>query len=286
MVKVLSWDVGVINLAYCFMTKTKNGFKIYDWQKINLMEDGNHNCDIKDCGKPALWCCDIDSGNHYYCGIHKSQKNILYPAKKQHKSKCECDHKFKQKGKSCNDEIKFTVCYDKKNVKHYCNKHKPSDIPIIRPIKKQGAKKCPTMVLQKKLLEKLDEMKDLLDADIVVIENQPSLKNPKMKAISATLYDFYLIRSTIDKDIIDNNIEKVVFMNPSNKLKLDDNNSITLAKTEKKKKYKITKELAVQYCRKLLENDREHTKFLESHKKKDDLCDCFLQGCYYLSNKI
>ena len=58
MVRILSWDVGVINLAYCYMTKTKDGYKIYDWQKINLMEDEQRTCINKGCSKNAVWSCD------------------------------------------------------------------------------------------------------------------------------------------------------------------------------------------------------------------------------------
>ena len=48
-------------------------------------------------------------------------------------------------------------------------------------------------------------------------------------------------------------------------------------------KYKLTKELAVKYTKQLLTDNK--LDFLNTHKKQDDLCDAFLQGCYYLSIK-
>ena len=38
----------------------------------------------------------------------------------------------------------------------------------------------------------LDKLPELLKVDEVIIENQPSLKNPKMKSISETLYNYFL----------------------------------------------------------------------------------------------
>jgi hypothetical protein len=38
----------------------------------------------------------------------------------------------------------------------------------------------------------LEKRKSLLNANYVVIENQPSFKNPRMKSIASTLYDYYL----------------------------------------------------------------------------------------------
>jgi len=34
--KVLSWDVGIINLAYCMIEYINNDWKILDWGIINL----------------------------------------------------------------------------------------------------------------------------------------------------------------------------------------------------------------------------------------------------------
>ena len=75
-------------------------------------------------------------------------------------------------------------------------------------------------VLRLKLIKELEDRKNLLDVETVLIENQPTLRNPKMKAISSTIYDYYLIRGIFDKAITNSKIEKVKYMSPSNKLKL------------------------------------------------------------------
>ena len=56
------------------------------------------------------------------------------------------------------------------------------------------------------LIKTLESYKQFIDVDIVIIENQPTLKNPKMKAISSALYNYFLIRGIFDKKINKSNI--------------------------------------------------------------------------------
>lgn len=289
-VKIVSFDVGVINLAFCYMYKSSDSdrpFKIKDWQKINLMESDIKECKEDSCKTKAVWFYEKGDKNVYLCGKHKNIKNVLCPSKGKDIKTQSCNHIFKQKDKECNEDIKYTVKTGNKEYEYYCKKHaKVSGHYELKSIKSKGANKIDTVILQKRLLKILEKNSHLLDADVIVIENQPSLKNPKMKAIACTIFDYYLMRSTIDKKESEANVEKVVYMSPSNKLKLEKNNKLILEKTSKKKKYKMTKELAVKYCQQLLKHDSKNLKFIESQKKKDDLCDSFLQGCYYLTHKI
>jgi primosomal protein N' len=45
--------------------------------------------------------------------------------------------------------------------------------------------------------------------------------------------------------------------------------------------YKQGKDFAIRKCLSLI--DDEHKNFLKTHKKKDDLCDCYLQAYHYLT---
>ena len=56
------------------------------------------------------------------------------------------------------------------------------------------------------LINSLDK-KQFQDIDYVLIENQPSLKNPKMKSIAETLYSWFLIRGIVDKKV--NNLKGI-----------------------------------------------------------------------------
>jgi hypothetical protein len=103
------------------------------------------------------------------------------------------------------------------------------------------------------LLKELEKRKTLLTANYVIIENQPSFKNPRMKSIASTIYDYYLLRGIFDKDINKSNIIKVKFMSPSNKLKIINDEDKEKLKNAKNK-YKITKELGIKYCLDLINN--------------------------------
>ena len=54
--------------------------------------------------------------------------------------------------------------------------------------------------------------------DEVLIENQPTLKNPTMKTISTLLYSYFVMRGITDKQ---GTISNVRFICPSNKLKVN-----------------------------------------------------------------
>ena len=106
-----------------------------------------------------------------------------------------------------------------------------------------------------------------------------------MKTISTILYAFYYMRGISDKEVTKSDIIKVKFMSPSNKLKVvtegESKKLITLKASNEAKAYKMTKELGIKYCKELISHLPDWLKVLDGHKKKDDLCDAFLQGAYY-----
>ena len=104
-----------------------------------------------------------------------------------------------------------------------------------------------------------------------------------MKSIASTVYDYFLIRGIVDKKN-NSKIKFVKYISPSNKLKIDNNKTVqVLGNTKDDKKYKITKSLSIEYTKILINNDKYYLDFLNKEKKKDDLCDSFLQGVYYLN---
>jgi hypothetical protein len=181
---------------------------------------------------------------------------------------------------------------------------------------------------------KLNEIPQLLDVDFVVIENQPSLKNPQMKSIQMILYSYFLILGkVIGNDTTKSYIDTIDFCSASNKLKVyngpkidlsslkrknkknvieeiitEDNNVLSstnvpdklivvesedesqkkiIVNEIKKKptlKYSDKKKFAIEHSKFFLEKyNIEYLNFFNSHKKKDDLSDSYLQGLYYIS---
>ena len=83
------------------------------------------------------------------------------------------------------------------------------------------------------------------------------------------------------------NITLVKYMSPSNKLKLaneGDTQKLIKLKGNDAKTYKLTKTLAVKYCRELMARYPEWLEKFNTYKKKDDMADSFLQGLYYIMN--
>lgn len=282
--KIVSWDVGIKNLAYCIMEKqddTNTPYKIHNWGNINIIEQTYLKCMGENCQRKVLVTNKINGKTIGYCAIHKREFNSFEP------TILECTNFTCQFSDKCKKKATGNV-----NNFNYCTTHKKNICTKIvknQEFVKYKPPNCKTIdikVLKKILITLLDQKKDiLLDVKHCVIENQPSLKNPKMKSIAETLYNWFLIRGQIDNS---NPINHLTYMCPSNKLKVNHDNTITILKRSKNdtEKYKLTKQLGIIYCKQLLQNDTENLTFLATNSKKDDLCDAFLQGAYYLEYKL
>jgi hypothetical protein len=314
---IISWDVGVIHLAYCILSYTHNEdtdktkIKLLDWDTINLIEDDRLNLictgimkkksDDMMCGKKASYYITVDGEHKGFCKMHLKQSADHWSEFDTRNLFSDCDTKIKdprcdfipRSGKKCDKCAKFTYTDQNDNI-NYCTVHYKSE--LAKKIKELGpqqisntiVKKYPTAQLQINLIKKLDLLAEhfsSLGVEEVVIENQPAMKNPKMKSISNTLFDYFLIRGYVDKHK-DLNINLVRSICPSNKLKVSNDNTIEVfknnKKTKEKSKYKLTKELGIQYTRQLLSKTPDALEYLDMYKKKDDLCDAYLQGRYYL----
>jgi hypothetical protein len=105
---------------------------------------------------------------------------------------------------------------------------------------------------------KLNTIPLLLDVDIVIIENQPSLKNPQMKSIQMIIYSYFLIYGKV----IHKKINKIDFCSAGNKLKIYDGPSIVLAiKKSRKKGIENTDPISIV-------NEIEEDKSLSNDNKK------------------
>jgi len=287
--KVLSWDVGIINLAYCMIEYTDDNWKILDWGIINLTNREKLICNS--CGKNASCYTDISNNEKYYCKKHLP-KDLTPPEFDSYFTESkECNCMWSTDKNSCNKKCKYKSI----NNEYYCNTHaksifkKITDQYKIKPIKKKSVGGLSIDDLKIELIKKLESRKSFLESNVILIENQPSMKNPKMKAISSTIFDYFLIRGIFDKEKTNSNITKVKFMSPSNKLKLaneGDTKKLVKLKGDDSKTYKLTKALGIKYCREMIEPHVNWKNVFDEHKKKDDLADSFLQGMYYFNEML
>jgi hypothetical protein len=131
--------------------------------------------------------------------------------------------------------------------------------------------------------------------DSVVIENQPVLKNPTMKTLQVLIYGYFQhLRYVTSTSSF---LGEVVFVSAVSKLKVKD---VQLVEA-KKRKQKITPETPLPssyrdnkasgiattrfYLESCVEGLDTWLPFMESHPKKDDLCDSFLLGVAKMEKK-
>lgn len=227
---LLSFDVGIKNLAYCLIELDQQKKRqICQWDIIDLSFEDNSDTNL----------------NYLIQNYKKMKINDL----KSYMAKYNLNSKDKK-----SELIK--------SVEHYLQQQK-----II--------KKNPTILETSQILvQKLDKLSFLNQVDTILIENQPSLKNPVMKSIQMILYTYFVIRGFIDSQYL----KQLKFISARNKLKKCE--TIDQFKG-KNKNYKDRKKLAVEYCSYLINEDEENSKLFNKSPKKDDLADCYLQGIYY-----
>ena len=197
------------------------------------------------------------------------------------------------------------------------------DWDIVNLVDSDEMKKNRNLIFEN-IPRKLHEKPQLLNVDIVVIENQPSLKNPQMKSIQMILYSYFLILGKVigNGENSKSYIQSIDFCSASNKLKVYDGPQIILEKKEKKVstkkkkdgieneseikevneekkitieepqkkksstiKYADKKKLAIEHAKYYVLQNPDYIDFFNNHKKKDDLADSFLQGLYYFKMK-
>lgn len=320
---ILSWDVGIKNLAYCLIKKINDiDFVILKWGVINLLTDDQEKCQFElrtggICQEIAKYCVyhrekehifNNDTGTMLVCSRHKEKsiplvRNIQEESKnkkQKKKSQQESDKLDQQSELKCCCNCDNKVAYVLGNSNNcWCENHyEKKGQSFIKKIhaKKISVTSCskqPIQSLAEKLFTILDaDFHNFVEASEVLIENQPTLKNPKMKTLSAILYSYFVLRGILDKKTTGSKIEEVKFVSPSNKLKVNSTTTDSLIQKEKDKKeskeknnvYKLTKTLGVKYCRALI--SEKDDKIIDQVKKKDDMCDAFLQGFQYLFSPV
>lgn len=181
----------------------------------------------------------------------------------------------------------------------YCilnyNAEDNSDITIIKwniiPLldKNEKCKGFSLDELTKRMYEQLNKEFYSYDIDIVLLENQPVLKNPVMKSVQMILFSYFQYQ----KIMLNREIKLIKFINAGNKLKVGRNfNEINYNAEINaiKSKYTRNKKFAILYTNKILIDrlkDSKNNEYFNKHKKKDDLADAFLQAIYYIDfNKL
>ena len=117
--------------------------------------------------------------------------------------------------------------------------------------------------------------------DYIVIENQPVLKNPTMKSIQMLIYSYFTYLQVLEHKAITG----IHFIGASTKVKLAEKilKEKDIVFEKQGAKYKYNKDIAKKCVSELLNDKEELFNFFSSHKKKDDLADCYLLAMVHSS---
>lgn len=270
--KILSIDVGIKNLAFCLFDKTStDSFKILKWDVVNLSEENPLNCTFleknKLCNKPAKF----KKNGECFCIKHSKKQQYQIPTIEQNPSFIS-----KQKiSKLYEIADLYNINYEKKIKKNdlitLINEHIHKT--YFDPIVSKKANEVYLFNIGVNIKNKFNELfKDVGNINYVIIENQIGPLAIRMKTIQGMIVQYFIMSNL--------NVENIEFISASNKLK--DCNA------KDKEKYHDRKKLSIAKCLGVLTNDfrfNENITYFNSHKKKDDLSDSFLQGLWFINDK-
>ena len=257
--KILSIDVGIKNLALClFDIETKEKYEILKWDVVSLCNETVVKCS---CGKLAKYCY----GDVICCKKHC--KDIEYPIIPK-------ELEFQKIKKMKINDLKDLLTahhieYDTKKSKVLLLEYlydilpKKFILPFSNTVKTTDFSLIDIGINMKKTL---DELYGEIHIDTVIIENQISPIANRMKTLQGMIAQYFIMKDTTD----------IHFISAANKLK---------EYISKKTTYSERKTMGIEICEELLINNEQFGKHLEmfhTHKKKDDLADCFLQAYSYI----
>jgi hypothetical protein len=272
--KILSIDVGIKNLAFCLFEKTSasDHFNITKWDVVNISEEETLICCHEEknviCNKPAKFSKD----DKCFCLKHSKKQQFQIPT-----SELKPSYINKQKVQILYDIAdKYKIAYDKPITK-------PGLVSLINKYISQTCFKevkttnASTIDLIKIGLNMKIKFNNLFanegEIDYVIIENQISPIANRMKTIQGMIVQYFIMSNI--------KVVSFEFISASNKLK---DCVIPGVKTS----YTNRKKLGVARCLEIISNDpkfNEKVNYFNTHKKKDDLADSFLQGMWFINNR-
>jgi hypothetical protein len=262
--KVISFDVGIKNLAVCIMEiHNINKFSILYWDVLNLTQEYKYPCCChENCNVKVKYTLN----NKYYCGRHakKDNLNLLPDNLKETKIK-----KYKH------DELvdlvnSFKISIQGKTSKKYLTEllleYIKNNFVLLLP-KEKKASEINLIDIGREMNKKLDLLNKYGPFDNILIENQISPIASRMKTIQGMISYHYIM----------NNCPEINFVSSSNKLNLFSEEKFSNYEKRKKASIIISKNILNKNS-----NFKDFHCYLERKGKKDDLADCFLQLLWFL----
>jgi hypothetical protein len=244
--RISSFDIGIKHLAFSIIDIEGERHSIIAWNVINVLSEIEESCSIEGCERPATHTCVTDSTSE------DSSKTVT----------------------GC--------CAKVKCIKAFDSKYPPASYPRTAIKKRHAVRQHSLMELCHCILNSLERYKKLIiTSDVIVLENQPVLKNPTMKSIQMFIFSYLLIHGA----------KNIALFNA--RFKLNEYSGPEVDVSHKKTEYAKRKALSVAYTKTIMNSERCSNGgessiwnvIFEGSKKKDDLADCYLQGLTYYREK-
>jgi hypothetical protein len=309
-----------------------NNYYLIDWQVINLIPKLTRNdneiilksrlypsCNYITTNKKGIeQCCNTKpkfvswyKENIYdikfYCSKHKKHlsQDLSEDILKQtifneiNDRVCHCSF----------DNCETSAVYVNSQNKYYgyCRKHFNSLVKsnsireedVLKIIREKKADKNDLTLLSEALYNELDKYPQILDANCVLFENQPVLKNPTMKSMQIFLYGYYMMRGYLNDN---KSVSEIHCYNANKKIEMqcfvkpEDLELINEDINRLKSKYSRTKKKGIalveyffinNYTNETNINIEQGSKIqvFNDKKKRDDLADSLLMTLHYLEKK-
>ena len=316
--RVLSIDVGMKNLAYCLFELTSDAgeiktpesvmshINIVAWDVVNLCDTAEKPAAITPCCRDgckfaAKFMHSTSTADAaaaaYYCTRHAHASGYKMPLPT-------CIASSKTLKKMTLDELKaFSGEYLSVPIPEKCEKSKlkllqhltgalAAEYLVAACAKPKviSAAALDLITIGRNMHRQFDALPHIATGiDVVIIENQLSTLATRMKTLQGMITQYFIMRGVPD----------IRFISATNKLKLfskEGEDKDTKDKDNKDKDkdvkddYADRKKRSIEITRSLILMTAStaspmSVKF-ETHKKKDDLADCFLQGVWWLCKGV
>lgn len=286
---IVSFDIGIKNLAYCVFTTGTEGLSIVGWGIANLalqdaVEKPQCNCAkaraAGPCGKTASYTYGEDQR---FCKTHAKSSGKLIPTKELSAAAFK-KMKIEELTTLCTKSGIVIGATDKKPdilakvVAHFAAR---TLVPVV-VAKSKNANQIHLVEIGKRIKAQFDEVFSRYTPTHVILENQISPIAGRMNTIQGMVAQYFIMRDTDDRLKID-------FISSAGKLKgFGDNVQPTAVKVHDTNTYKDHKRDGIAFCHQFMAANPLLASFrqiIEAAAKKDDLADCFLQGIYYLKRE-
>jgi hypothetical protein len=266
----ISFDVGMKNLAYCLFdcNQETGDCKVKQWEVINLISDEIAictNCQANGKSTQGRW----NKNGIYYCKRHANQSKWSIPDTKwcqlEKLKNVQLQELAKSVWPTSNLPVKKADIFEK--LSDYRDSHY---LEVTRAAK---AKDADVTDIAKAVMVKLDPLLNNEKIDLVLVENQIGTIAVRMKTLQGMLYQYFVMRHIGCK---------IHAVSSANKLKLSNIDTTSYA-DRKKQAVNLAHEVLIRLL------PSEHTQWtnkLSMSKKKDDLADAFLQGLWYLKERV